>query len=203
MILFCEVSLSLHDFKKDYDMSERIGVTVDLKMGEVPQVRPWVRYGARMFDMYLFSIPAVFILSAIFPSILNMPEIVFGMLLTFIWVFVEASLLFTLGTTPGKSLFKITLRSSAEEKLSFSSAFNRSFTVWWKGLGLGFPIASLITLIIAHRTLSREGITSWDREGKFKITHSRIGSLRVIAAIIFFIGCLSLVVFSKIYEKSI
>ncbi len=184
-------------------MSERNGVTAELNMEEVSQVRPWVRYGARMFDMYLFSIPAVFILGGIVPSILNMPEIVLGVLLTFIWVFVEASLLSFWGSTPGKSLFRITLRSSVEEKLSFSNAFNRSFSVWWKGLGLGFPFASLITLIISYKTLSREGITSWDRDGKFVISHNRIGYIRVIAAIIFFIGCLSLVVFSKIYEKSI
>lgn len=159
---------------------------------EVSQVRPWVRYWARMFDICLFSLPAGFALALIshliFPPFMNVPESLYFMLLIFIWIFVEAYLLSTWGSTPGKSLLKITLRTSTGEKLSFSNALNRSFSVWWRGLGTGFPIASLITLYVAYKNLSRDSITSWDDEGNFVISHNRIGFLRVIVVVLFFIG---------------
>jgi len=160
---------------------------------DVAQVRPWVRYWARMIDICLFSLPAGFVLGIVFPSILKMPGFAFGMLLIFAWIFVEASLLSTWGSTPGKALFKTTVRSSTGEILSFSNALNRSFSVWWRGLGTGFPIVSLATLEAANKHLSKDGITSWDREGNFAVSHNRIGVLRVIIAIIFFVGVLLLI----------
>jgi len=114
----------------------------------------------------------------------------------------NTSLLSTWGSTPGKSLLKITLRSSTGDKLSFSSALNRSFSVWWRGLGTGFPIASLFTLIVAYKNLSGNGVTTWDREGNFSVSHNRIGALRTIIAILFFVGFLIIIGFSKSLEKS-
>ena len=164
------------------------GPTQKTQEKDVSQVRPWVRYWARMFDIYFFSLPAGFVLGIIAPSVLKIPEIFLGMLVIFIWILVESSLLSTWGTTPGKWLLKTTLRDSTGGKLSFSSALTRSFSVWGRGLGIGFPIASLITLIIAHNSLLKEGITSWDREGSFVISHNRIGPIRIIVLILFFIG---------------
>ena len=71
------------------------------------QVRPWVRYWARMFDVYSFSLVGGVFLGIVAPQFLaRQNEYVLGMMLVFAWVFVEALLLSSFQTTPGKWLFK-------------------------------------------------------------------------------------------------
>ena len=164
--------------KKHYDIGEET----------ISQVHPWVRYLARCIDYLLFSLIAGFVSGIVAPSLLDAPEIFLNMLLLFIWVFVEASLLSTWGTTPGKWLLKTTLRDLAGSKLTFSRALGRSFSVWWRGMGIGFPVVKLITIIVAYEKLTKEGITTWDQEGGFVVSHKKISTLRVIVTILFFMG---------------
>jgi len=44
----------------------------------------------------------------------------------------------------------------------------------------------MITMIIAHGRLTRNGITSWDKDDGFSVAHETIGVPRVLAAIAFF-----------------
>lgn len=150
-------------------------------------VRPWVRYWARMFDVYSFSLVGGVILAIIAPQFLEKQnEYALGMMLVFAWVFVESLLLSSFQTTPGKWLFKTKIALTSGSPISFSQALARSFKVWWRGFGTGFPIATMITMIIAHGRLTRNGITSWDRDDGFSVTHETIGVPRVLAAIAFF-----------------
>lgn len=151
------------------------------------QVRPWVRYWARMFDVYSFSLVGGVILAVIAPQFLEKQnEYALGMMLVFAWVFVEALLLSSFQTTPGKWLFKTKIALTSGSPISYSQALTRNFKVWWRGFGTGFPIATMITMIIAHGRLTRNGITSWDKDDGFSIAHETIGVPRVLAAIAFF-----------------
>lgn len=151
-------------------------------------VRPWVRYWARVFDTYLFCIFGGVILAFIAPQFLEKQnDLALGMMFLFAWVFVEALLLSSFQTTPGKWLFKVKISLTSGEPINFSQALERSFKVWWRGLGTGFPIASMITTIIAYVRLTRNGITSWDKDDGFSVTHENIGVPRVLAAIAFFV----------------
>lgn len=153
----------------------------------VSQVRPWVRYWARLTDYYLFALVSGVILAVIAPSV-DIPELLLSVLIFFFWVFAEASLLSTWGTTPGKWLLRTKVRNSMGQKLTFSTALLRSFSVWWRGVGAGIPIVTFITLIISHGKLKKDGHTPWDREGGFSISHERIGIIRVTVTILLFIG---------------
>ena len=77
----------------------------DISSAQSPKsslVRPWVRYWARMFDVYSFSLIGGVILAFIAPQFLaKQNEYALGMLLVFAWVFVEALLLSSFQTTPG------------------------------------------------------------------------------------------------------
>ncbi len=182
-----------------------LGETKKVEEEVVSQVRPWVRFWARYFDYIVFSLVVGVVFSVVAPSVLDAPEIFLNMLIIFIWVFVEASVLSTWGTTPGKWLLRTTLQDSAGNKLTFSRALNRSFSVWWRGIGIGFPIVSLITLIVAHVKLTKEGVTTWDRDGGFVVSHKKIGAIRVIVTILFFLlasFCLLLIALEKTFEKS-
>lgn len=162
----------------------------------VAQVRPWVRYWARMFDIYLAAIVGGIAVGIFNPDAFNEPgsDQLFGLIVVFAWVFLESLLLSTTGTTPGKWLFKTRLIPPSGEKPDYSTALSRSFKVWWRGFGIGFPLASLITLIVAHGKLTKNGITTWDKDDGFTVVHDRIGPLRVIVAVAFFMGFLLLMV---------
>jgi len=153
----------------------------------VSQVRPWVRYFARFIDICLFSVLVGIVACIYAPSILKVPNIVLTVGILFSWVFQESILMANCGTTPGKWLFKIKVRDSKGKKLSFSDALNRSFSVLFKGLGAGIPLISLFSLLSSRSKLKRDGVTTWDEEGGYVVTHEKIGVARsiVIAVIIF------------------
>lgn len=167
----------------------------------VPQIRPWVRYFARITDIWLFSVVVGFTVAILAPSVLNLPEIVLTIGILFAWVFQESILMTNCGTTPGKWLFKIKVRDSRGKKLSFSDALNRSFSVLFKGFGAGIPIISLFTLLSSRSKLKRDGITIWDEEGGYVVTHEKIGALRSVVITMLFLGFFSLIAWEGALEE--
>lgn len=159
-------------------------------------VRPWVRFWARMLDIYVFNLGVGIILWFIAPQFLK-DKISVCWVLFFAWIFVEAIMLSSFHTTPGKWLFKIKLTPTSEGQISFSQALSRSVQVWWLGLGTGLPIVSLITLINAYVNFTSKGITSWDRRVNFTVSYEEIGVLRSLAAVLFFIVSFSIIIFKE------
>ncbi len=152
-----------------------------------PQVRPWVRYWARMLDVFAFSLLGGFIIGLVFPAAVEIPDALFGIILMFIYNFVEPAMFAAWGTTPGKALLRITLRNNDGSKLSYADALNRVFKVWIRGEGLGIPLVALFTQVNAYNKLTKNGITSWDQDASISVKHQTIGAWRVIACITIFI----------------
>lgn len=167
----------------------------------IRQIRPWVRYFARIIDVFLFSLLAGFVLGMFAPSVLDIPNFLLGMAILFVWVFQESILLANCGTTLGKWLFKIKVRNSKGQKLTFSEALNRSFSVWLKGMGAGVPIISLITLLTSRSKLKRDAITAWDEEGGFVVTHGKIGALRSAVVVVLLLGYFSVGAWERALEE--
>jgi len=165
------------------------------------QIRPWVRYFARILDIFFFSVLVCFVLGMFAPSVLAIPNFLLGMAILFIWVFQESILLANCGTTPGKWLFKIKVLNSKGQKLTFSEALNRSFSVWLKGMGAGVPIISLITLLISRSKLKRDAVTAWDEEGGFVVTHGKIGAIRSVVIVVFLLGYFSVTAWESALEE--
>jgi uncharacterized RDD family membrane protein YckC len=69
----------------------------------------------------------------------------------------ETILLNVFGTTLGKVLYRIRLRDLEGKKFGFTIALKRSLAVWVRGFGFGIPLVTLITLLVAFRTLRTEG----------------------------------------------
>ena len=165
---------------------QSFAVSAPTSLAVIAQVRPWVRYWARTLDICLFSFP-IGLLLGIFAPRFTMQignDYLFGIVSIFIYVFIEALLLSTFGTTPGKWLFRINLAHASGKSISYSQGLARSLKVWWRGLGICFPIVCLVTQIIANERLKRFGITSWDREGGFVLSHEKIGIGRILVAIV-------------------
>ena len=156
----------------------------------VPQVRPWVRYWARIFDLSLFSLVAGLFLVIFSPRVFSVTkrfggfgsQVILQMIVLFGWVFAESSLLSFFGTTPGKALLKTRLVLGESQSIPYSHALSRSFKVWWRGLAAGLPFINLLTLTHAETDLTADSITSWDREGGFIVTHEKIGIPRLVVA---------------------
>ena len=158
-------------------------------VGSASQIRPWVRHWARSIDLCLAGLVCGLIWETIGPPV-NTKYVIACILPAFLWVPVEAVLLSTWGTTLGKWLLRTTVLDSTGNKLTFSAALSRSLYVWAWGLGIGFPYATLVAELFAYLDLQNKGVTRWDREGGFRISHGIIGLHRGVVTIILFI-CLT------------
>jgi uncharacterized RDD family membrane protein YckC len=163
----------------------------------VSQIRPWVRFFARFIDVgwsYLVAL-GVFIVLGMFIALIapntnisDIPAIV-DILITTMMTFlilalIEPFFIANYGQTPGKWLFKTRVTKGDGSLLTFSEAWNRSFSVYIRGYLLGLPFVNWITLFIESSKLEKEGKTTWDQKGGFVVRHEKIGIPRVIAAFI-------------------
>lgn len=154
---------------------------------ESKTVHPWHRFWARILDYIIFAFVLRLIFSVIpLPVIIIYPPFAF-IALIFLYSFIEAALLCSWTSTIGKSLFGIYIRNEDGSKLSYRSAISRSLSVWWLGLGAGFPIVILITMIVACVKLSNNKITTWDKNGKYHVEHRKLTGGKITAIVILYV----------------
>ena len=76
---------------------------------------------------------------------------------------IEALLLSTWGTTPGKALMGIRMNTFGEApRLNFFRAFMRSLMAFTLGMGVMLPLMLPVMLLLSYWLLRRRGITQWD-----------------------------------------
>jgi hypothetical protein len=161
------------------------------------QARPWVRYWARGFDISLFGIGIGVLLGLFYAPALEINDAVLGIIIVFIYIFAEALMLTIWGITPGKALLKVRLRNGDDSRLTYAQAMSRSFKVWLYGLGCGLPIVKLITHINAYNKLNTDGITSWDAEGGYTVSHQEIGAWRLILAVLVLAAVVAVMIYGQ------
>lgn len=158
------------------------------------QVRPWVRYLARTFDFLLYAVIFGGTAAAIWPEIAEMNDTLLGILLLLGYNFVEPAMLALFGTTPLKALLRVRVRNNDGTKLSYGRGLRRTFSVWLRGQGLGIPLIALFTGITSYSRLSKDGITSWDRDGGFTVTHQTVAWWRWLLLVALLAGFVGLTV---------
>lgn len=159
-----------------------------LPKDKVSHINPQIRLLARFFDYSLFLIvlwSLRILLGGSFPLGLFEYLIPFEF---FAWIPIEAMLLCTWGTTPGKFLLKTKIVQGRKQKLDFMTALKRSFNVWFRGLGMGIPVINILCMLVASSKLRMLGMTSWDREDNITVNHYPVSQWRVVVAsvVIFF-----------------
>ena len=151
---------------------------------------PWRRWFARSIDSLGGLLPYFFIsiscelfrpgdTVAVMKKLGENPFIS-GIIVLALWVPVEAALLSTVGNTPARFLFGISVRTLKGRKLSFSQSLSRSFQVFLKGTALGVPFVAVFTEIFAYRRLAKTGTTLWDTAAGSVVHHKEWGAVRVI-----------------------
>lgn len=139
--------------------------------------RPWVRFWARGVD----STVAALLFERTAP-LLGLPLTGwsdFAVMWTgfVVWIPLEAILMATTGTTPGKWLLRVTV----SPRMSFSTSLNRAVQAFLKGMCGGMPLIGLIMMYKSYKRLNARGITMWDESIGLTVTHETIGPLRIVA----------------------
>lgn len=196
------VAWVIHGFR-----SERKKKQASPKPKEEKNVRPWVRFAARVLDYSLFTFIFALILVFVWPSfyfeLFEKPSsiTVAPFITTFFWALIEPIFISKWGTTPGKALLRVSVIKSDGSDATYSEASKRSFSVWFRGVALGLPFIQLFTMYFAYSHLKNEGITTWDKNYRFTVRHDHIGWLRGVIAISLLVGVLILSAWQSVESK--
>ncbi len=160
------------------------GVSEGVSSISISQIRPWVRYFARILDIFL--LPSVFgIVCLMIEFRIHVTTyILICIFFSVIWLFIEPVFLSQWGATPGKLLLRIQVIHQNGVFLTYKEALRRSVDVWLRGQAMSIPVVSLVANIIAYNRLTKSGITTWDKAGTFLVQHKRIGSARIVAFVV-------------------
>lgn len=167
------------------DPSEIIVEKVGAPRENITHVNPWIRLLSRFFDYALFCLTLLSVEKYTGWHLFSSSWISIEFLL---FVPVETLLLATWGTTPGKWIFKTTLRHKHQHKLDFPTALRRSFAVWLRGMGLGVPVLNAICMLASYNRLRLRKITSWDAEEEIRVTHYPLPKWRLPFALFIAFG---------------
>jgi len=152
------------------------------------RANPWIRFFGRFFDYTLFFLLLWGLrqfLHGHFPFGKYESFIPFEF---FVWIPIEALLLRLFGNTPGKWLVGTRLNWAGKKKPDYITALKRSFSVWFRGLGMMIPFINLLCMLVAYHKLKAFQITSWDRDDRILVTHRPVARFRVVLAAIVIVG---------------
>ena len=168
------------------------------KSGRTSEPRPWQRLAARIFDYAIWGLLLALLLSETRGLGLVSADFAFWVghpllapvLITGSWVPIEALLIASIGTTPGKWLFGVFLQFSISDayarrdaRAQLDRALRRSFRVWWEGVGCGFPLLAPVLIAVAYEKLAQNQETDWDFAQDVLVTHGPPGVLNTVTGV--------------------
>ncbi|MBQ8802009.1 MAG: MerR family transcriptional regulator [Tyzzerella sp.] len=126
------------------------------------------RFFARMLDWYLLRIIIYTLLILalhIRPANVGLiGQILIGLFIVMLTLFIEPVLLSKFGTTLGKGILGIQVEDIDGGKLSLTKATNRTASVLGSGMGLGIPIYMYVRIYNSWHTLLEGKELSWESE---------------------------------------
>lgn len=154
--------------------------------GEAELARPWPRFWARIFDVFLYSIPASIILALAFPSFFAAAEspganpFIAGMVILPLVMVLDAVIVSLMGTSPGKAIAGLYVAATDESKLNLETSLKRGGLVYLKGLVLGLPLLNLIGYASGYSAVKENGVTSWDQDTDSRVYSSASSGGRTV-----------------------
>lgn len=153
-----------------------------------PMATQWPRFCARIFDIWWEIMLIAFALGSVlgrystsYVEWLNGgagASHLFGILcLPFVLIF-DAGIYRLIGNTPGKALLGLKVGLLDASPLSFGQYLGRNFSIWIKGLALGFPLINLFTMANQHKRLSKGQQASYDESTGYRVRAKPIGWIR-------------------------
>lgn len=108
------------------------------------------------------------------------------------WHFLEAAMLYLWGTTPGKAIFGIRVRSLEGERPSPFRALGRSLYVYLMGVGFYLFPFMLIGMTFSFFRLMATGQCLWDQHLKLESSAERLSPVRIVLVIFAFFALVML-----------
>lgn len=153
---------------------------------------PWSRYFARAFDITVLSI----LFGLAINLVVTVPDFseatknklltsfIEGLIYTPPALLADAILMEMFGTTLGKKIFGISVRTSEGYKLTLSQAVGRNFSMWANGMALSFPLFSWMAGYLSFRKVLAGKRTHWDETAGYNVTQGTISNTRIALGII-------------------
>ncbi len=170
-------------------------------------VHPFLRFWARFFDYLLLNTLVWFVfdhppipdsLEKLIEFYKTLPQeeqiriaLIQGGAL-FVWNFIEALLISSFGTTPGKMLFNIKVTRKNGNPLKYSEAIGRSLMVWILGVGIGLAFLQILAMTFSLFYLLNKGECAWDRTLHTQVHHRPLGPQKIVLAVGAYLVLLSL-----------
>ena len=180
--------------------------------GTPAATRPFIRFWARMFDYTAVSVLVFQLSDVVVPQPLatdtitdlfsrymeemQKPDALIFARTLFLslvgWHLLEAVLIHLYGTTPGKALFGIKVKTEDGKAVPMKTSVGRSFYVYVMGVGFyQFPLI-LIGMIFSYFRIQSTGNCLWDQHLKIRVETPPLGALRIGLAIAAFFALLLL-----------
>lgn len=151
----------------------------EVKGDRLPQVfRPWRRFLARSFDIFLYRILWETFLSVVFHVNLTDRTTLGNLLDSFmavaIMLVIEPLWLCLFATTPGKAIFGLRIENEDGRKFSYSEGSKRTWAVVGAGLGYNIPIYNIVRLWKSYKTCSENQPQSWDEFTSYSMKDAKL-----------------------------
>lgn len=162
----------------------------------IPLASPLRRYWARNFDLWVFLVPVWLAMGGVlslvvrdFPIWIQSPlaGILFGWLCVPGALFVEAVFVGIFGNTPMKALLGLQVFTVGGNELGFREYLSRQIGVYWYGLGTGFPLISLFTIIKQFTRLKQQRQTTYDA-GRYNVRGRPLGWVHILVVLLVLLG---------------
>jgi len=165
------------------------------------KAKPILRFLARYIDSVVYLV-IFFILSSIYFVVLGFlggdvsfldsgNEYLYFIIIIIFFILIETAVLTTFQTTAGKKFLNISIEKKDGSEIKFKDALKRTVLLWVRGLGLGIPIVSFITQLVAYGNLSTDNQTSWDRDSNFEVINHSVPKWRIAIAFVIFIATIA------------
>ena len=117
--------------------------------------------------------------------ILEMPldavnEVLYPVVFLGAWLFLEALLLASWGTTPGKYFLSVTVMKAEGQKLGMKGALLRSLFLYTEGNVFGLPYAIVVAWVANLIVFFVTGQTLYDRHGSFGVNTDHVRKWRLV-----------------------
>lgn len=149
---------------------------------------PWDRFWAQWLDIYLArTVLIVFLGIGGYRLETDSTRFMSFMAILPISLILQALMLSTLGTTPGKALLGLRVRRQDGGHIDARSLIRRQWLLWIKGLALGLPLIDLITQYRSKERLNRAHLTPWDEAAGTDVYQDEYGPGRLVLCMLLII----------------
>ncbi len=181
--------LVLHSDKKHLECKV---IDIPYTEFESAEIHPVRRFFGRCLDQILTSA----ILMLIFIVILRIRPFddarisLFSIASVFVSMLLNALFLSFIGTTPGKFVVGIFLKTPEGKNMSFLDALRREWSVFRYGIGFGLPIYNLIRLYKSYQIHTAGKELEWDYDYKADVIYDRWDAKKGVVSAVLTILCL-------------